>query len=79
VEAGEDPVYVRYLVLEHDAGYRSLYAHASLLLVDRGDTVRRNEVIALTGSTGRSTAPHLHFELIQDGEPVDPLSMVVQP
>ena len=79
VEAGEDAVYGRYLVLEHQDGYRSLYAHASLLLADEGDVVRRNEVIALTGSTGRSTAPHLHFELLRDGEPVDPLLMLTQP
>jgi murein DD-endopeptidase MepM/ murein hydrolase activator NlpD len=41
--------------------------------------VREREVIALSGSTGRSTAPHLHFEILLDGEAVDPLTMVEQP
>jgi murein DD-endopeptidase MepM/ murein hydrolase activator NlpD len=44
-----------------------------------GRRVRRNEVIALSGSSGRSTAPHLHFEILLDGEAVDPLTMVKQP
>jgi murein DD-endopeptidase MepM/ murein hydrolase activator NlpD len=79
VEAGEDPIYGNYLVLDHGGGYRSLYAHASLLTVARGDSVRRNEVVALSGSTGRSTAPHLHFEILLDGEPIDPLTMVSPP
>lgn len=79
VEAREDPVYGLYIVLEHGNGYRTVYGHASELLVTEGDSVRRNEVIALSGSTGRSTAPHLHFEILRNGEPVDPLSMVRRP
>lgn len=78
-EAGRDPVYGRFLTLEHDDGYRTLYAHASAILVEEGQRVQRNEVIGLTGSTGRSTAPHLHFEVLRNGEAVDPLSMVNQP
>jgi murein DD-endopeptidase MepM/ murein hydrolase activator NlpD len=76
---GEDPLYGWFVVLEHGEGYQTVYAHASLVLVDRGQAVRRNEVIALTGSSGRSTAPHLHFEILLDGIPLDPLSMVQQP
>ena len=76
---GEDPVYGWFVVLEHGEGYQTVYAHASMILVERGQNVRRNEVIALTGSSGRSTAPHLHFEILLDGIPVDPLSMVQQP
>jgi murein DD-endopeptidase len=56
-----------------------VYAHASAILVDRGQGVRRGEVIGLTGSSGRSTAPHLHFEILLDGLPVDPLTLVEQP
>ncbi|MGD2123199.1 MAG: M23 family metallopeptidase [Gemmatimonadota bacterium] len=73
---GEDPVYGRFVVLDHGGGYQTVYAHASMILVERGQTVRREEVIALSGSTGQSTAPHLHFEILLDGLPVDPLSMV---
>ncbi|NND85613.1 MAG: M23 family metallopeptidase [Acidimicrobiia bacterium] len=79
VESGDDPVYGRYIVLDHGNGYRTRYAHASLLLVDEGASVRRHEVIALSGNTGQSTAPHLHFEILLDGVAVDPLSLVRQP
>jgi murein DD-endopeptidase MepM/ murein hydrolase activator NlpD len=79
VEVGEDRVYGRFILLDHGEGYRSLYAHASQTFVEREQRVRRNEVIALTGSTGRSTAPHLHFEILLNGKPVDPLTLVQQP
>ncbi len=79
VEAAEDPVYGLYVIVEHGGGYRTLYAHASHLAVEPGDLVRPGEVLGLTGSTGRSTAPHLHFEILLDGLPVDPLTLVQQP
>ena len=79
VDVGEDRVYGRFILLDHGAGYRSLYAHASTTFVERGQRVRRDEIIALTGSTGRSTAPHLHFEILMNGDPVDPLTLVDQP
>lgn len=79
VDVGEDEVYGRFVVIDHGAGYTTLYAHASLQLVARGQRVREREVIALSGSTGRSTAPHLHFEILLEGEAVDPLSMVQEP
>ncbi|HZD04710.1 MAG TPA: peptidoglycan DD-metalloendopeptidase family protein [Longimicrobiales bacterium] len=79
VDVGEDPIYGRFVVIDHGDGYTTLYGHASLNLVDRGQRVRQNEVIALSGSTGRSTAPHLHFEVLLNGEAVDPLTLVEQP
>jgi murein DD-endopeptidase MepM/ murein hydrolase activator NlpD len=79
VEAAEDAVYGLFLLIDHGGGYRTLYAHASALLVEPGDPVQRGEVVGLTGSTGRSTAPHLHFEVLRDGEPIDPLSVVDPP
>lgn len=79
MEAGEDPIYGHFLILDHGDGYRTLYGHASLLTVERGARVRRNQVVGMTGSTGRSTAPHLHFEILRDGEPVDPLEIVQRP
>ena len=78
-EAGEDPLYGRFVRLDHGDGYGSLYAHASMTFVAAGDLVRQNEVIALSGSTGRSTAPHLHFEVLRDNQPVDPLTILEQP
>ena len=79
VDVGEDEIYGRFVVLDHGDGYTTLYGHASLNLVTRGQRVRRNEIIALSGSTGRSTAPHLHFEVLLNGEAVDPLTLVHQP
>lgn len=78
-EATDDPVYGLFVALEHANGYRTVYGHASQLLVAAGDSVRQNEVIALSGSTGRSSAPHLHFEILLNGLPVDPLTLVERP
>ncbi|CAN5762977.1 hypothetical protein BH23GEM11_BH23GEM11_12330 [soil metagenome] len=79
VERGEDPVYGLFLVVEHAGGYRSLYAHASVISAEPGRTVRAGEVLGLTGSSGRSTAPHLHLEVTQNGEQVDPLTLLRRP
>lgn len=78
-DAGTDEVYGHFVLIDHGDGFQSMYGHASQLFVSQGDTVERNEVIALSGSTGRSTAPHLHFELRKDGEAIDPLPYIRQP
>ncbi|MEX2465813.1 MAG: M23 family metallopeptidase [Gemmatimonadota bacterium] len=78
-DVGEDAVYGRFVVIDHGGGYSTLYGHASMTLVSLGEQIRERQVLALSGSTGRSTAPHLHFEVLLDGEPVDPLTMVRQP
>ena len=78
-DVGEDAVYGRFVVIDHGGGYSTLYGHASATLVTLGQEVRERQVVALSGSTGRSTAPHLHFEVLLEGEPVDPLTMVQQP
>lgn len=78
-EAGSDSIYGLYVLIEHgSSGYSSMYGHASRVFVSAGDVVRQNEVIALSGNTGRSTAPHLHFEIHQDRRPVDPLTLAQQ-
>jgi murein DD-endopeptidase MepM/ murein hydrolase activator NlpD len=53
-----------------------MYGHASRLIVVEGDDVQAGEVIALSGNSGRSTAPHLHFEIRRDGKSLDPLTLV---
>jgi murein DD-endopeptidase MepM/ murein hydrolase activator NlpD len=78
-EVGEDSVYGRFVRIAHPGGYESLYAHASSLLVNARDRVPQGRVIALTGSTGVSTAPHLHFEIRKDGRPVDPGALIHNP
>lgn len=75
-ETGEDAEYGRYVRIDHADGMQSLYAHNSWTFVVAGDTVDAGEVIALSGNTGRSTAPHLHLEIARDGVPVDPLPFV---
>lgn len=80
VEASSDSIYGLYVLIDHGgSGYRSMYGHASRLFVTAGAEVHQNQVIALSGNTGRSTAPHLHFEILQDGRPVDPFTLVQQP
>ena len=79
VEVGEDPTYGKFVRVDHENGYVTLYAHASDTSVELGEEVRKNEVIALSGDTGDSTAPHLHFEILFEGETVDPLELVAQP
>lgn len=75
-EAGEDPEYGLFVLLEHPDEYQSMYGHLSRILVTPNGTVVPGEVIGLSGNSGRSTAPHLHFELRQRGLSLDPLSMV---
>ncbi len=77
--AGEDRVYGRYVRIAHADGYETVYGHASRLLVGARERVRPGQVIALSGSTGVSTAPHLHFELRKDGVAVDPRTLVHPP
>jgi murein DD-endopeptidase MepM/ murein hydrolase activator NlpD len=78
-EVGEDSVYGRFVRIAHPGGYESLYAHASSLLVRARERVPAGGVIALSGSTGVSTAPHLHFEIRKDGRPVDPSTLIHNP
>jgi murein DD-endopeptidase MepM/ murein hydrolase activator NlpD len=79
VEAGEDTVYGKFVRIRHHDGYESMYAHVAQLFVTPQDPVERHQVIALSGNTGRSTAPHLHFEIHKNGESVDPLQYVDPP
>ena len=78
-EVGENAVYGRFVVIDHGSGVRTLYGHTSEIFVQPGEEVHARQVVALSGSTGRSTAPHLHFEVIVAGKPVDPLGFVEQP
>ena len=64
--------YGYYVMIDHGNGLSTLYGHNSRLLAQVGQTVEAGDIIALTGSTGRSTGPHLHFEVRVDGEQTDP-------
>ena len=72
VAAGEQGSYGLTVVVQHPNGYESRYAHLSSLAVREGDTVGQGQQVGRVGSTGRSTGPHLHFEVTQAGRRVDP-------
>ena len=65
--------YGNYVVVSHGTGNTTLYAHLSKRSVKVGDTVAQGDVLGVTGSTGNSTGPHLHFEITEGGNRVDPL------
>lgn len=71
--AGGDSVFGNAVIIDHGGGVSSLYGHNSKLLVGEGDSVKRGQVIARLGSTGRSSAPHLHLEIREGKSAVDPL------
>lgn len=64
--------YGKTVVVDHGYGYRTLYAHNSKNLVKRGQRVSRGDKIAEVGNTGRSTGPHVHYEILLNGVPIDP-------
>ncbi len=72
IEAEYDDGYGYHVVIEHEGGFKTLYGHASFLCVTKGQKVMQGELIAFVGSTGMSTGNHLHFEVIRNGEKLDP-------
>jgi murein DD-endopeptidase MepM/ murein hydrolase activator NlpD len=74
VFAGTHPEYGQTLVVDHDNETKSLYGHLSRLSVTVNQTVQRGDVMALTGNTGRSSGPHLHYEIQVKGQAVNPTS-----
>jgi murein DD-endopeptidase MepM/ murein hydrolase activator NlpD len=75
-QTGTDSSLGLYVLLQHPDGYETMYGHLSRVIAVDGETVRAGQVIALSGNTGRSTAPHLHFEVRRGGRSVDPLTLV---
>jgi murein DD-endopeptidase MepM/ murein hydrolase activator NlpD len=73
VETVANDTYFGLLVtIRHQAGFVTRYGHCSQILVNKGDDIKRGQTIGLVGSTGRSTAPHLHYEILRDGKSLDP-------
>jgi murein DD-endopeptidase MepM/ murein hydrolase activator NlpD len=64
------------VVVAHEFGLVTRYAHLSKVLVKAGDAVSRGQTIGQIGSTGRSTGPHLHYEVWANGKPINPLSLL---
>ncbi len=74
--SGERAGYGQLVEINHGNGYVTRYGHNRRSLVAVGDTVQRGDVIAQVGSTGRSTGPHVHFEVLKNGRQVDPLTFI---
>src|SRR5438874_1479809 len=68
--------YGNYVIIQHDAGLKTLYGHLLTIGVKEGDVVHRGQLIGLVGSTGNSTGPHTHFEVRIENSPVDPMQML---
>ncbi|MBQ8135321.1 MAG: M23 family metallopeptidase [Clostridia bacterium] len=74
--AKEDSSYGNYIVLTHADGVKTLYAHCSKLLVKKGKKIKAGDKIALVGSTGQAYGSHLHFEILINGENIDPAAVI---
>lgn len=70
--------YGKTVIIDHGYGLETLYAHNSRILVQKGKRVRRGDTISLLGTTGRSTGPHVHYEVHVNGVPVDPLTYILE-
>lgn len=72
-KAARSSTYGKVVYLDHGYGYKTVYAHMSKFNVRRGQKVKRGDVIGYVGNTGRSVGPHLHYEVIKNGKPVNPI------
>jgi murein DD-endopeptidase MepM/ murein hydrolase activator NlpD len=76
IRAAKQGAYGNTVEIDHGNGYRTRYAHNDSLVVAPGDHVTAGQVIARLGSTGRASAPHVHFEVLKNGAPINPASFV---
>jgi murein DD-endopeptidase MepM/ murein hydrolase activator NlpD len=74
--AGSDKIFGNLIVIDHGNGFKTSYGHNSKLLKQTGDRIRRGDIIALSGNTGISTAPHVHYEIQHNGTTVDPAAFL---
>jgi murein DD-endopeptidase MepM/ murein hydrolase activator NlpD len=76
ISVGTNGAYGKLIKIDHGGGYVTYYGHLSKFFVSKGDKVYKGQKIAAVGNTGRSTGPHLHFEIRKNGTPVNPLKYV---
>lgn len=76
VFSGYKPVYGKMVIIKHADGRETVYAHADSLRVREGQKVKKGQIIATVGTTGRTTGPHVHFEVREDGKTLNPLKFL---
>ena len=69
--------YGRFIIIDHGYGYKTRYGHLSKIMVRKGQHVKRGQIIGLTGNTGKSTSPHIHYEVMVDGKPENPFNFIL--
>jgi murein DD-endopeptidase MepM/ murein hydrolase activator NlpD len=77
VSVGNNGGMGKTIVIDHGGGFQTKYAHLSEFKVTRGQFVKRGEVIGLMGSTGYSTGPHLHYEVVRNGQSLNPMNYIL--
>lgn len=75
-ETGKSATYGNYMKYITDSGYEIMYAHLKKAMVKKGDTVKRNQTVALSGDTGLVTGAHLHYSIRRDGKLLDPMAFI---
>jgi murein DD-endopeptidase MepM/ murein hydrolase activator NlpD len=76
VQTGSDPAYGRFVLLAHPSAYQTMYGHLSRTIAVEGAEVKAGTALGRSGNTGRSSAPHLHFEVRHNGVSIDPLTLI---
>jgi murein DD-endopeptidase MepM/ murein hydrolase activator NlpD len=74
----KDTYFGLMVTIKHGYGFSTRYGHCLQVLVTKGDHVERGQTIALVGNTGRSSAPHLHYEILKEGKNVDPMEYIIR-
>jgi len=69
--------YGKFIIIDHGYGYKTLYGHLSKIIVRKGQHVKRGQIIALSGNTGKSTSPHIHYEVMSYGKPQNPINFIL--
>jgi murein DD-endopeptidase MepM/ murein hydrolase activator NlpD len=77
--AGYNGNYGNAVLLSHGFGISTRFGHMSKITVRNGQAIRRGEIIGYVGSTGRATSPHLHYEILLNGQPINPLRLLARP
>jgi murein DD-endopeptidase MepM/ murein hydrolase activator NlpD len=75
-KAGYNRTNGNYIIIDHGNKYKSYYGHLARVNIKKGDDVLKDQVIGLSGNTGMSTGPHLHFQITYDGKTIDPLTII---